>query len=157
MRRFAFVFLLMLVFTSCNATVKQPEYPIEYGGKVYVNYDGTDFHADIVYSSGSMHITLVEPVQLYGTSIEFIKDEIKVWTDSLELTYRYVSSEKIFPLRFAFEALEYLNTEKPEFVLKDNLIYTQFSVENEICEVFLKKDSCKLVTVKYNGFSFDFH
>lgn len=156
MLRIALVFLLVLVLSSCNTTVKQPEFPLKYDGSVCVTYNGTNYLADIEYSPGSMYLSLAEPEQLCGLSIEFTNDEVKVCRDSLELTYRYDFSETILPIRFAFEALEYLNSEKLEFILKDNLIYTQFSIENKVCEVSLRKDSYKLVTLNYNGFSFEF-
>ncbi len=148
--------LCLMLLSSCNVTVPQPEFPLLPYGTVSVFCNGIQYKGKIeIGNNAVMVIFLQSPSELNGTNLMFTDKELKVTVDGISLNY---STEDIdnSPFVMLNDVLNQLNLQKPEFIVNNNLLCAQITCNKGECKVICTKDDKRLKEIHYDNLIFLF-
>ena len=148
--------LLVMSLASCDETVRQPEYPLEFSKEISVTYNNTEFLYEAVYFCGNLQLSVLEPEALNGLVINLNSDATEVSMDSLELKYDTGTKELLRPFNSFFDLLENLNSTKPEFKKYGDLLCAELLSDGQNCKVYLDKSNCEFVKISLGKYTYIF-
>lgn len=146
----------LLILSSCNTTVEQPQYPMKLQGRVTTDYQNTVFSADLSYDDESLIVTLVTPAELQGVQIVLNSEDVSVKNGDIVLEYS--KDTLMFCPFIQLKCIEELiNNQKPVFSMMGNDLISQVDFNETQYKICLDTESKMVKLIQTDKYIFDFY